>query len=290
MSLLVGTRCLVLLCGFAAFTPAVAADNTDASSSDPNPNDSIVVTGQREVQPYKANRSTSATKIDAPLRDIPQTVNVVSQQILQDQRALSVQDVLKNVPGVGFSSGDGQRDQVSIRGFTAIADQFVDGIRDDALYFRDLSNIDRIEILKGPASVLYGRGSSGGLINRIRKQPGDTHLSTIATYGSFQDRRGELDVGLTGGSVAGRLTGAIEKSESYRDKQFLDRKAIAPSVLITPGSGFSLLLQADYLDDERVTDFGIPAYRGRPVDGDPSTYYGAANARDVDTSRSKVWS
>jgi len=78
-----------------------------------------------------------------------------------------LQDVLKNVPGVGFSTGDGQRDQVTIRGFSAIADQFVDGIRDDALYFRDLSNVDRVEVIKGPAAVLYGRGSAGGLINRV---------------------------------------------------------------------------------------------------------------------------
>lgn len=251
----------------------------------------ITVTGQRLQSGYKVNNATSS-KVDAPLRDIPQTINVVGQEAIQDQRALSVQDVLKNVPGVGFSSGDGQRDQVSIRGFTAIADQFVDGLRDDALYFRDLSNIERVEIIKGPASVLYGRGSSGGLINRVRKIPGDTHMTVIGNYGSWDDRRGEIDLGLadSSGLVAGRLTGAIEKADSYRDQQFLDRKAIAPSVLFKPKPGVSLLLQADYLDDERVTDFGIPAYHGRPVDVDPSTYYGAANARDVDTSRSKVWS
>ncbi|MEB0284756.1 TonB-dependent receptor plug domain-containing protein, partial [Sphingomonas sp. 10B4] len=73
--------------------------------------------------------------------------------------------------GLSFSVGDGQRDQVTIRGFTAILDQYVDGVRDDAFYYRDLSNIERIEVLKGPASVLYGRGSAGGMINRISKKP-----------------------------------------------------------------------------------------------------------------------
>lgn len=259
---------------------ATAADQLD-----------IVITGKRaDDAGYKRDRATTATKIDAPLRDIPQTVNVVSEQALIDQRALSLQDALKNVPGVGFSSGDGQRDQVSIRGFTAIADQFVDGIRDDALYFRDLSNIERIEVLKGPASVLYGRGSSGGLINRVLKTPGDNHATVIGSFGSFADRRGEIDLGLAAPEIAGRLTGAIESSDSYRDQQFLDRKAIASSILVRPSDRVSLLLRADYLDDERVTDFGIPAFHGRPVDVDPSTYYGAANARSVDTSRSKVWS
>ena len=284
-----------LACGTASAhgTDTASADLASAAENAAGTADAdgqtIVVTGQRQSG-YKPNSATTATKIDAPLRDIPQTVNVVTQQALQDQRALSIQDVLKNVPGVGFSSGDGQRDQVSIRGFTAIADQFVDGLRDDALYFRDLSNIERVEIIKGPASVLYGRGSSGGLVNRVRKVPGDNHASVIGTYGSFDDRRGEFDVGLAGKFASARLTGAIENADSYRDHQFLDRKAIAPSVLFNPTAGVSLLIQTDYLDDERVTDFGIPAFHGRPVDVDPSTYYGAANARDVDTSRSKVWS
>ena len=87
----------------------------------------------------------------------------------------SIQDIMKNIPGVGLSTGDGQRDQVFIRGFTAIGDQFVDGFRDDALYFRDLSNVERLEVIKGPAAVLYGRGSSGGLVNRISKKPGAGH-------------------------------------------------------------------------------------------------------------------
>ena len=126
----------------------------------------VQVRSDRQLDPsYNPPTATSATKIEAPLRDIPQTVNLVPQSLLRDQVAQSMQDALKAVPGVGLSHGDGQRDQVTIRGFSAIADQFVDGLRDDALYFRDLSNIEQIEVLKGPASVLYGRGSSGGLIN-----------------------------------------------------------------------------------------------------------------------------
>ncbi|WP_407715531.1 TonB-dependent receptor [Comamonas testosteroni] len=239
---------------------------------------------------YNPPTATSATKIEAPLRDIPQTVNVVPQSLLRDQAAQSMQDALKAVPGVGFSHGDGQRDQVTIRGFSAIADQFVDGLRDDALYFRDLSNIEQIEVLKGPASVLYGRGSSGGLINRITKKPG-VNLSEVGlTLGRWNQRRGEFDLARApqDSAVSYRLTGAIERADSYRDQQFLDRKALAASVLIKPSSDTSVLLQADYLKDSRLTDFGIPAYQGRPVNVSPGTYYGAANARDVDVSRAEV--
>jgi len=239
---------------------------------------------------YNPPTATSATKIEAPLRDIPQTVNVVPQSLLRDQVAQSMQDALKAVPGVGFSHGDGQRDQVTIRGFSAIADQFVDGLRDDALYFRDLSNIEQIEVLKGPASVLYGRGSSGGLINRITKKPG-VNLSEVGlTLGRWNQRRGEFDLARApqDSAVSYRLTGAVERADSYRDQQFLDRKALAASVLIKPSSDTSVLLQADYLKDSRLTDFGIPAFQGRPVNVSPGTYYGAANARDVDVSRAEV--
>lgn len=248
----------------------------------------IVVTGTREAG--YAPTSTTAAKIHAELRDIPQTVDVVPEAVLRDQRALSIQDALRNVPGVGLSHGDGQRDQVTIRGFSAISDQFVDGFRDDALYFRDLSNIARIEVIKGPAAVLYGRGSSGGLINRVTRKPGQNLASALLSVGSWGTKRGELDVGrvVGNGTIAFRLSGALERSGSFRQYQFLDRETVAPSLLVRPGSQTEILLQADYLRDERVTDFGIPAYQGRPVDVAPDTYYGSANARDADTSRSKI--
>ena len=245
---------------------------------------------QQQEAGYNPPTATSATKIEAPLRDIPQTVNVVPQSLLRDQAAQSMQDALKTVPGVGLSHGDGQRDQVTIRGFSAIADQFVDGLRDDALYFRDLSNIEQIEVLKGPASVLYGRGSSGGLINRITKKPGSNLSEVGITLGRWNQRRGEFDLARApqDSIVSYRLTGTIERADSYRDQQFLDRKALAASVLIKPSTDTSVLLQADYLKDQRLTDFGIPAYQGRPVNVSPGTYYGAANARDVDVSRAEV--
>lgn len=276
------TRRLLLACVFLpilAAAPAWAEETASEVSG-------VTVTGRRAD--YNPTRVVTAAKIEAAPRDIPQTVDVVGLQVMQDQRALSLQDVLKNVPGVGFSSGDGQRDQVSIRGFTAIADQFIDGVRDDALYFRDLSNIERVEVVKGPAAVLYGRGSSGGLINRVTRKPGVDIASVAASYGAWDDGRIEFDLGRTLSGAALRITGAVERADSYRDQQFLKREAIAPAATVQLGPDTSLLLQADYLRDKRVTDFGVPAYRGRPVNVDAGTYYGAANARDVDTSQSKV--
>lgn len=246
------------------------------------------VPGQRGYVPTNAN----VAKIAAPLRDIPQSINVVPAELLLDQRALSLQDTLKNIPGIGLGSGDGQRDQVFIRGFTAIADQFVDGFRDDGLYFRDLSNVDRVEVIKGPAAVLYGRGSSGGLINRVTRKPDVDVRSITFTAGSFSTYRGEFDAGMIdrGSGVGARITGAVEDDDSFRDQQFLKRVALAPSLLLGAGRDTSILVQADYLKDRRLTDFGIPAIDGRPVDVPRSAYYGAANPRDADVSRAEVLS
>ncbi len=246
--------------------------------------------GRDAATSYNAPTATTASKIEAPLRDIPQTVNVVAGEILRDQGARSMQDALKTVPGVGLSHGDGQRDQVTIRGFSAIADQFIDGLRDDALYFRDLSNIERVEVIKGPAAVLYGRGSSGGLINRITRKPGADFMEVGGQIGSWNQRRGDFDLARTSrdSGAALRVTGAIERADSYRSQQFLEREALAPSLALKLGADTKLLLQGESLSDRRVTDFGIPAYRGRPVDVPASTYYGAANARDADYSQANV--
>jgi catecholate siderophore receptor len=289
-------RKLALLVALAVqhFSSPVFAQTTSAASTEESL-PVVNVTGSRTSAPtYNPPTAVSATKIEAPLRDIPQTVNVIPRKLIEDQGAHSLESVLKFVPGIGLSNGDGQRDQVTIRGFSAIADQFIDGIRDDALYFRDLANIEQIEVIKGPASVLYGRGSSGGLINRVTKKPGIDKSEVTAVVGSWNQRRAEVDLARdyteNGSGVSFRVTGAIERADSYRDQQFLDREVISPSLLFKFSPATSLLLQAERLSDRRVTDFGIPSFQGRPVDVPPSTYYGAANARDVDYSQADVTS
>lgn len=283
------TYCVSMAAALLVAAPAMA--DVLAAASDEQDSGTITVTGVQDQQGY-VPAETNAAKIPAPLRDIPQSIAVVPAQVLLDQRALSLQDALKNVPGIGLGSGDGQRDQVFIRGFTAIADQFVDGFRDDGLYFRDLSNVDRVEVIKGPAAVLYGRGSSGGLINRVTRKPDADVLSATLTAGSFDTYRGEFDIGSIDrqAGVGFRVTGALENDDSFRDQQFLKRVALAPSLLLGAGSDTSILVQADYLKDRRLTDFGVPAIDGRPVDVPRSAYYGAANARDADVSRAEVLS
>lgn len=250
------------------------------------------VTSAYEQQSYKASESKSALKIDAPLRDIPQTVNVVPESVIKDQGAQSMEDVLKNVPGVGLSNGDGQRDQVTIRGFSAIGDMYIDGVRDDALYFRDLSNIERVEVIKGPAAVLYGRGSSGGLINSVSKKPGFAPKHEVGmTFDTEGKRRTQFDTGYADpqGNQAYRLTGAFEDSDTFRDDGYIDRKAIAPSAYFRLSDDLELNLGATYLYDKRLIDFGIPALGNRPVDVDRDKRFGSGDA-DQDYARSEVFS
>lgn len=251
------------------------------------------VNSSYEEQSYKASESKTALKIDAPLRDIPQTVNVVPQSVIKDQGAQSMEDVLKNVPGIGLSSGDGQRDQVTIRGFSAIGDMYVDGLRDDALYFRDLSNVERVEVVKGPAAVLYGRGSSGGLINSVSKKPNFSPVQEVGvSFDSEGKRRTQFDAGWADqqqGDKAFRITGALEDSDTFRDDGYTDRKAIAPTAYFKLSDDLELTVGATYLYDKRLIDFGIPALGNRPVDVDRDKRFGAGDPDD-DYTRSEVFS
>lgn len=238
---------------------------------------------------YEVTEAISATKIATALRNVPQIVSIVPSAVMRDQGAVSLQDSLQNVAGLSFSIGDGQRDQVAIRGFTAINDQFKDGIRDDAMYFRDLSNIERVEVLKGPGSVLYGRGSAGGLVNRVSKKPQATSLAELAaTLSSKGQKRAEFDLGGATSSLQFRLTGAFEDSSNFRKQYFLERQALAPSIAFQLQPATTILLQADYLHDKRLADQGVPSYHGRPVAVARDTYFGAANGREIAYVQSDV--
>ncbi|MBF7681943.1 TonB-dependent siderophore receptor [Acinetobacter sp. B5B] len=245
---------------------------------------SIRSKANQQTLKQEVTQASTATKGALQLKDVPQTVNVIPQEILREQAVTSVQGALQNVPGVGFSTGDGQRDQVSIRGFNSVYDSYIDGFRDDAMYYRDLSNTERIEVVKGPASVLYGRGSAGGLINRITKKPMAEPLREITLMGStLGQRRSQFDVNQPlSDQVKMRLTGAVEDSDGYRNQAFLKRQAIAPSMSWDISDKTKLLVQADYLHDDRLADQGFPMdpTTHRPLALDRKVFLGPANAKD----------
>jgi len=268
--------------------PAAAFAQHAAAVDDTLPAVQVQVQGS-SASAYRSDSARSASKLDAPLRDIPQSVHVIPQQLLRDQGARSMQDALKHIPGVGLMAGDGQRDAFVLRGFNALFDVLLDGFRDDAQYFRDLYNIDSIEIIKGPAAVLYGRGSSGGLINRVTKKPDFTPAAEMGiTLGSHAFQRGEFALNRPlFDTLSLRLDGAGQDSASYRANAYIHSKALAPSLLWRDGAA-QWLLQYDWQDQHRSIDFGVPALGGRPVDISSAIYYGARNPLQNDFSNTLV--
>ncbi|HEX4935242.1 MAG TPA: TonB-dependent receptor plug domain-containing protein, partial [Gemmatimonadaceae bacterium] len=125
------------------------------------------MSADRARRSYAARRTTTATRTDTPLRDVPQAVTVIGSDLIADQSMQSMADVARYVPGVAMGQGEGHRDAPTIRGIGSTADFFADGVRDDAQYFRDLYNVERVEVLKGPNAMVFGRGGGGGVINRV---------------------------------------------------------------------------------------------------------------------------
>ena len=259
----------------------------------------LVVYGDKN-DPFFAPFASSAPKTETSVLDRPQTVNVVPRDLFSLQGARSIEDALLNVAGVSPSVGDGQRDQVYIPpGFSAQYDQYLDGVRDEAMYFRDLSNIDRVEVLEGPSAVLYGHGSAGGIVDRISRLPSATALGSLdVTYGSWNQRRAELDSGgpLGSPSLSYRFDAASEDSGGFRDQYFLQRYHVSPSVAWQASPDTRVLVQFDYLNDLRLDDLGIPALVGPAGSGFPggvppvpiSSYYGSPNSFDNDYVRAVV--
>jgi catecholate siderophore receptor len=235
--------------------------------------DSVTVHGDA---PGLAAAITSATRTPTPLRDVPQSVTIVPQQLMKEQMMTSMADVVRYVPGVTSHQGENNRDQVVIRGNSSSADFFVNGVRDDVQYFRDLYNLERIEALKGPNAMVFGRGGAGGVINRVPKEAGFAPRQEIAVQaGSFDNRRATADVNAPLGSHAAlRVNAMFEDSDSFREFVNLHRYAATPTVTFVPDTRTRITLRYEYLHDQRVADRGITSFNGRPADVDIGTYYG----------------
>jgi catecholate siderophore receptor len=225
---------------------------------------------------YEGFAISSATKTLTPLRDVPQSITVVSREVIKDQGMQSIADVVRYVPGITAIQGENNRDQVVIRGNSSSADFFLDGTRDDVQYYRDLYNVERVEALKGPNAMIFGRGGGGGVINRVSKQAGFAPLGELTMQGgSFGNKRISADFGRPfSDGVAFRLNGMYENSGSFRDHVNLNRAGINPTLTILAGSQTQIRLGYEHFRDHRVADRGIPSYRGKPSDAGISTFFG----------------
>ena len=225
---------------------------------------------------YRTISIRSATKTSSPLRDIPQSISVVSREQIKDQLLSSIGDVVRYVPGVTAHQGENNRDQIVIRGVSSSADFFLNGVRDDVQYYRDLYSVDRIEVLKGPNAMIFGRGGGGGVINRVTKEAGFAPLRELSLQaGSYSNKRIALDFNqLLNDKTAFRLNGLYENSGSFRDFVDLERYGINPTLTIAPGNRTRITVGYEIFRDYRTADRGIPSFQGLPADTDISTYFG----------------
>jgi catecholate siderophore receptor len=260
----------VLALATAVATPA-AAQWTDANWTEEEP---ITVIGQRPA--YNQDSASSATRTDTPLRDVPQAVSVITDDLIEDQGMRSMADVVTYVPGVSMGQGEGHRDAPTLRGNSTTADFYVDGVRDDVQYYRDLYNAERIEVLKGPNAMIFGRGGGGGVINRVTAWADWTSARELAlTAGSYDQRRASIDLGgAPSESLALRLNAFYEDTGSYRDHVELERFGANPTASLRLAPDTELRAGYEHFSDDRTVDRGVPSQNGRPYAGSRSAFFG----------------
>jgi len=253
---------------------SVRADSTAAPPRPTRELERVRVTAPRTAG-YVARSTRAATRTDTPLRDVPQAATVLTRQLIADQAMQSMADVVQYVPGITMGLGEGHRDQPTIRGNSSTADFFVDGVRDDAQYLRDVYNSERVEALKGPNAMVFGRGGGGGVLNRVTKTATWTPAHSVTIEGgSFDHGRGTMDVGrVLTDKVAVRFNGLLEHSGGFRDRADMRRRGLNPTATILAG-GTVLELGYEHFVDERTVDRGIPSYQGSPALTAPKTFFG----------------
>lgn len=238
----------------------------------------------QDVEGYLARGTRTATKTETLLRDVPQSISIVPEELIEDQAVRSVEDAVRYVPGVQATQGEGNRDALVFRGNQTTADFFVNGVRDDVQYYRDFYNIERVEVLKGPNGLIFGRGGSGGVFNRVIKEATfDPVRELTLQLGSYDQRRAAIDIGQAiSDSAAFRLNAVAEDGNSYRDGVSLRRHGINPTITFLPTDKTKIVLSAEYFTDHRTADRGIPSRNGRPFSTDESTFFGNADLSDTE--------
>jgi len=278
-------------------TAAAAAAEADVARPD-----DITVTGER----YRINTLNSRL---GDIREAPQSISVIPREVIEQQAATTLRDVLRNVSGISMAAGEGgvpAGDNLTLRGFSARTDIFIDGIRDFGSYTRDTFNVEQVEVVKGPSTAQTGRGSTGGYINLFSKQPrSDTFVGGTAGVGSPDYLRvtgdlniGEDMIGLEGAAV--RLNLLYHDSDvPGRDHVGGRRFGIAPSVALGLGGTTRAILSYYRLDQDNVPDYGIPfvpdttevpeliPFHNRPAPVDHDNYYGLLD-RDYEETLTNI--
>lgn len=230
------TLTLMMLAPSVALAQAVANDSKTVLPK-------VEVESTSDEDTFRDVTTSSGNKFEADTRDVPQSISVVTKKLIESQGSYTLKDALRNVAGLTIAAGEGgvTGDSLTLRGFAARSDLYLDGVLDNGQYVRDSFFIDKVEVLKGPSSMLFGRGSTGGVINQISKKPRrgeyDLRGEVDLTYGSDSFKRLDADaaVSLTPG-VQARVSTLAQDADSYRDFNFTKRQGIAPTLAISLGA------------------------------------------------------
>ena len=244
---------------------SIASINAMPAVAQSNSVDEIVVTSEYNKP------DTSALKMPVPLVDVPQSLSIIGQEEIKLRGYGELGDLVRYTPGVNTSQGEGHRDAIVFRGVRSTADFFIDGVRDDVQYYRPLYNVEQVEILRGPNALLFGRGSTGGALNRVTKKAiigtdaasADLSIDSFGAYNVAAD----LNMAMSADSSL-RINAFVETLENDRDYYDGDRFGINPTYHRALDNQTTLDLSVELMDHERFIDRGIPTGpNGAPVDG-----------------------
>lgn len=270
---------------------AQAAEAQDGSSEDGAVAlEAVDVTGSGQSQGQDQSnwnpRTLGLARLPTPILDTPQSITVVPQQLIQEQKDSTVVETLHNVPGVTFFGGEGgtQGDNIAIHGYSARNDFYRDGVRDPGWYTRDTFSVQSVEVLKGPSSFLFGRGSTGGVVNLTSKLPVFTNFTTLEMSGyTALGARVTADVNRAYGDVAARIILlGNDANVADRDNIVTKRVGVAPSITMNMIPDTRATVSYVYQKDDNIPDYGIPLLPGsyfgtpygQPAPAPKSTYYG----------------
>ncbi len=256
------------------------AQGAQAAADASSPLPTIEVGAVAAAKGYQTNLP-SLTKYSQPLTDTPQSINVVPRQLIDDQGITQTREALRNVPGISLGAGEAgaQGDNLTLRGFSARNDFYLDGMRDFGSYYRDPFDLESIEVLKGPASVAFGRGSTGGVINQVSKQAGLAPVTAGSiAFGTDGTRRftGDMNRAIDGvpGAAVRLNVMADENGVADRNSDTYRRFGFAPSVAFGLGTDTRVTLNYLHQQSYDTPDYGLPWFYGSPASVPRQTFYG----------------
>ncbi len=230
---------------------------------------------------YAASKATIGAGVPVPIRDVPQSITIINSALMQAQGASSLADALRNVPGItmGAAEGGSIGNNFNLRGFSARTDLYLDGMRDRGQYYRDVFSLDSVEVLQGPSSMLFGRGSTGGVINQVSKLPSLTPVGTATvSVGTQPSVRGTVDFNQPiDGTSAFRIAAMAQEVNSTRDVMKNQDYGVAPSIRFGIGTPTEVTLSALLMHNNDMPDYGLQPVNGAPADVNRKTFYGATD-------------